>query len=189
MSSHHIVREKQEPALLLLSLDNFSEELLGQLLEWSPTVMTTPAVAEQINAYEIKIDIIIADEIDMDLQSDIKQIPQKGASQTGAALNYLIRNEYKAVNMVTDVVELDDLIPFASGINIVLYCGTQKIYAVRSGFSKWKPANENFKILSVPLNLQANGLRAAGDNEFMTVNDGFVSLEFDNELLFIAEEI
>jgi thiamine pyrophosphokinase len=60
----------------------FSEELLGQLLEWSPTVITTPLVAEQINAYEIKIDAIIADELDEVLQSDVKQIPQ-GAPQTG----------------------------------------------------------------------------------------------------------
>ena len=41
MSSHHIVREKQEPALLVLGLNNFSTELLGQLLEWNPTVITT----------------------------------------------------------------------------------------------------------------------------------------------------
>ncbi|MEB0250004.1 thiamine pyrophosphokinase, partial [Mucilaginibacter sp. 5B2] len=72
MSSHHIVREKQEPALLLLSLDNFSEELLGQLLEWSPTVIATPLIAEQMNSYEIKIDIIVADEIDKTLQSYIR---------------------------------------------------------------------------------------------------------------------
>ncbi|MFD2144372.1 hypothetical protein [Mucilaginibacter antarcticus] len=42
MSSHHIVREKQEPALLVLGLDGFDEEQLGQLLEWSPTLMAPP---------------------------------------------------------------------------------------------------------------------------------------------------
>jgi thiamine pyrophosphokinase len=86
MSSHHIVREKQEPALLVLGLNNFSEELLGQLLEWSPTVITTPLVAEQINIYEIKIDIIIADEIDESLQSDVKLIPQGNSTSVEAAL-------------------------------------------------------------------------------------------------------
>lgn len=189
MSSHHIVREKQEPALLLLSLNNFSEELLGQLLEWSPTVITTPLVAEQINAYEIKIDVIIADEIDEVLQSDIKQIPQNGASQTGAALKYLIQNDYKAVNVVADAVELEDFIPFAAQINIVIYSGNQKIYAVNSGFSKWKPAGENFQILSVHLNLQTSGLQTSGGNNFVTTTDGFISLKFDNELVFISEEI
>ncbi len=60
MSSHHIVREKQEPALLVLGLDSFSDELLGQLLEWSPTVIVTELTAERINAYGIKIDWIIS---------------------------------------------------------------------------------------------------------------------------------
>jgi len=189
MSSHHIVREKQEPALLLLSLDNFSEEFLGQLLEWSPTVITTPLVAEQINAYEIKIDIIIADALDEELQSDVKQIPQNGASQTEAALKYLIQNDYKAVNVVAETVDLTDFIAFAPLINIVIYSGNQKIYAVNSGFSKWKPAGENFQILSVHLNLQTSGLNDIGSNKFVTINDGFISLKFNNELLFISEDI
>jgi thiamine pyrophosphokinase len=189
MSSHHIVREKQEPALLLLGLNNFPEELLGQLLEWSPTVITTPLVAEQINAYEIKIDGIIADEPNEELQSDVKQIPQNGAPQTEAALKYLIQNDYKAVNVVTDIVNLPAFTPFAAQINIVIYSGDQKIYAVNSGFSKWKPAGENIRILSVHLNLQTSGLRANGSNKFVTTTDGFISLKFDNGFLFISEDI
>lgn len=189
MSSHHIVREKQEPALLLLGLNNFAEELLGQLLEWSPTIITTPLVAEQINAYEIKIDAIIADELDEVLQSDVKQIPQDGAPQTEAALKYLIQNDYKAVNVVTDVVDLAAFTPFAGQINIVIYSGNQKIYAVNSGFSKWKPAGEDFRILSVHLNLQTSGLQADGSNKFVTTTDGFISLKFDNGFLFISEDI
>lgn len=189
MSSHHIVREKQEPALLVLGLNNFSEELLGQLLEWSPTVITTPLVAEQINSYEIKIDIIIADEIDENLQSDIKQIPQGKASPIDAALNYLIQNEYKAVNIVTDDVKLGDFMAFANKINIVIYSEGQKIYAVNSGFSKWKPAGEDIRILSVYLNLQTSGLTAKGGNDFITTDDGFISLKFDGDMLFISEDI
>jgi thiamine pyrophosphokinase len=61
MSSHHIVREKQEPALLVLGMDNFSDELLGQLLEWSPTVIATEIMAEKLNANGIKIDCVIVD--------------------------------------------------------------------------------------------------------------------------------
>ena len=60
MSSQRIVRAKQEPALLILSLNNFGDEELGQLLEWSPTLIATPAVAEQLVVYGIKVDLIIA---------------------------------------------------------------------------------------------------------------------------------
>ena len=55
MSSHHIVREKQEPALLVLGLDSFPAELLGQLLEWNPTVIATQLTAKSLNDYGIKI--------------------------------------------------------------------------------------------------------------------------------------
>lgn len=54
MSSHHIVREKQEPALLVLSMDAFDEEMLGQLLEWSPTVICSTGTAEKLDASGIK---------------------------------------------------------------------------------------------------------------------------------------
>jgi thiamine pyrophosphokinase len=189
MSSHHIVREKQEPALLLLGVNNFSDELLGQLLEWSPTVIATPLVAEQINSYEIKIDVIIADEIGESLQLDIRQIPQGDAGPVEAVLNYLIKNEYKAVNVVTDEVRLEDFIPFANTINIVIYSESVKIYAVKPGFTKWKPAGEIIRILSVYLNLQTSGLIAKGDNTFVTMNDGFINLNFDDDLIFISEDI
>ncbi len=72
MSSHHIVREKQEPALLVLGLDNFPNELLGQLLEWSPTVITTSQTAEKLIVNGIKIDWIITDGDEDISQSDVK---------------------------------------------------------------------------------------------------------------------
>jgi thiamine pyrophosphokinase len=62
MSSHHIVREKQEPALLVLSLTDFSFELLGQLLEWSPTLIAITETAIQLHENQIKVDWLIANE-------------------------------------------------------------------------------------------------------------------------------
>src|ERR1022692_4672005 len=102
MSSHHIVREKQEPALLLLGLDNFADELLGQLLEWSPTVITTPQTAEKLIVYGIKIDWIITNEESDVPQSDVKLMSSGDGNLTDAALKYLSTNEYQSVNIVTD---------------------------------------------------------------------------------------
>jgi len=59
MSSHHIVREKQEPALLILELGLFEEEHLGQLLEWSPTVLVNDASAEKLHSLGIKFDMLL----------------------------------------------------------------------------------------------------------------------------------
>jgi len=187
MSSHHIVREKQEPALLILGLDSFSDELLGQLLEWSPTMIVTPATAEKVHAFGIKIDWIITDRINLQLQSDIKLMPAGNDTETEAAIKYLITHGYSAVNIITDELQLKDYLFYTDKINMVIYYRNQKIYAVSSGFSKWKPAGETIQIISEPLRLCINGLDPLDNNQFKTTHDGFFSLQFNQPYLFIAE--
>jgi len=189
MSSHHIVREKQEPALLVLGLDSFSDELLGQLLEWSPTVIVTQLTAEKLNAYGIKIDWIITNEGDESLQSDIRLMPAGNDTSTEAAFKYLITHNYSAVNIITDELELKDYLFYADKINMVIYHGNKKVYAVHSGFSKWKPVGETIELLSVPQQFHSSGLEVMHNYSFKTTHDGFFSLHFDQPFLFIAEEL
>ncbi|MBE9585680.1 thiamine diphosphokinase [Mucilaginibacter sp. JRF] len=189
MSSHHVVREKQEPALLVLGLNNFSDELLGQLLEWSPTVIATPDTAEQLNAFGIKIDWLITDDATVDLQSDVKLMPAGADDAAVAALKFLVTHGYPAVNIVTDEVQLKDFMFFADKINLVVLSGGQRIYAIPSGFNKWKPAGQVIRLLSHPNELHTGGLEAIGGGNYKTTHDGFISLQFDLPQLFIAEEI
>lgn len=189
MSSHHIVREKQEPALLALGLDTFDPELLGQLLEWSPTVICTPATAEQINAYGIKIDIVIADEPEPGMQSDVKLIPTGNGDIIRAALDYLIASGYGAVNIITDEFVLADFEAHADKINLVIFCGERKIFPVTSGFKKWKPAGEMVELLSAPSGLKTEGLNQVSDGVYQTALDGFYTLQFSQAFLFIAEQL
>lgn len=189
MSSHHIVREKQEPALLVLGMDNFDNEQLGQLLEWSPTLITTPITAEKLNVQGIKIDWIITDETENNLQSDIKNLPVGAKTVIAAAMGHLIEKGYPAVNVVTDDFELTEYLPFADKINLVIFYQQQKTYAVTSGFSKWKPGGEEIRILSKTNQLRTTGLEKQGDNAFKTLSDGFFSLSFDEPFLFISEKL
>ncbi|MFD2872750.1 thiamine pyrophosphokinase [Mucilaginibacter ximonensis] len=189
MSSHHIVREKQEPALLLLSLNGFDDEQLGQLLEWSPTVFTTPLVAEQLNAFGIKIDWIVGDDAAADIQSDIRYLKSNGKPASVAAFDYLVDKNYPAVNIVTAEFVLDDYLPYMQNITLVVFCRQKKIYGIESGFSKWKPAGDIIEIISNPENLETKGLVKTDQNIFKTAADGFFSLTFDNKLLFIAESL
>lgn len=189
MSSHHIVREKQEPALLILSLDGFSEELLGQLLEWSPTVIVTPSTAEKVHAYGTKIDWLLTDGITSELQLNVKMLPAGNDSFVEAALKYLIAHGYHAVNVVTDHFELKDYLFYIDKITLVIYYGHQKIYAISSGFSKWKPAGEVIHLITRPKVLTYSGLKALGNNKFQTMHDGFLSMRFPQPFIFIAEEV
>jgi thiamine pyrophosphokinase len=189
VSSHHIVREKQEPALLVLGLQSFPFELLGQLLEWNPTVITTQQTADLLNDNGIKIDWIITNDTHQPLQSDIKQMPAGNDTPAEAALKYLVTHNYPAVNIITDDLQLKDYLFFADKINLVIFHADQKIYAVNSGFSKWKPAGEKIEILTPPHELNYNGLELADKHSYTTTHDGFFSLQFDQPLLFIAESL
>ncbi len=189
MSSHHIVREKQEPALLILGLDNFSDELLGQLLEWSPTVMVTELIAEKLNAYGIKIDWVIADCATDEIQSDTKLLLLKYNSLIKTAFEFLVANNYSAVNVVTDKLDLNDYLPYRDKINLVIFYNYKKIYAVNSGFSKWKPKGEPVELFASPKDLQTIGLENIGENHLTTTADGIFSINFDEPFLFIAESL
>ena len=186
MSSHHIIREKQEPALLVLSMDNFDDELFGQLLEWSPTVMAVGAVAEKLNAYGIKVDWIIGDMPD-DIQSDVKILQVDGEPVVKAALAYLVGNSYPSVNVVTDEVVLDDYRDFIDRINLVILSANEKIYPVHSGFSKWKPAGDMVTLPDHLGKIEAEGLKLVAGNRYQTVTDGFFTLRFDGPPIFITE--
>lgn len=188
MSSHHVVREKQEPALVVLGLAGFNPELLGQLLEWSPTVIATRQTAPLLNESSIKVDCILSDE-GYHEQRDVKTISPGTDSAAEAALKYLVTNGYPAVNLITDTLQLKDYLFYADKISLVIFYNGQKIYAVNSGFSKWKPAGEMIEVLTHPNELHCNGLEPLGRHRFRTTADGFFSLKFDKPFLFIAEQL
>ncbi len=189
MSSHHIVREKQEPALLVLGLDDFPHELLGQLLEWSPTVITTPQTAEKLVSFGIKIDWIITNGQGDVQQSDVKLMSFLDDNITEAALKFLASNEYPAVNIITDDLKLKDYEPFADKLDLVIFHQNKKIYPVDPGFNKWKPAGEIIELLSPATGFHFNGLKKIADHQYKTTHDGFFNLDFNEPFLFIAEYI
>jgi len=61
MSSHHIVRDDQEPALIIANGAECSMELLGQLLEWSPVVIVLDNAIDRVLQLDIKIDVLLGD--------------------------------------------------------------------------------------------------------------------------------
>jgi thiamine pyrophosphokinase len=188
MSSHHIVREKQEPALLVLDLNHFTDDELGQLLEWSPTLIVTPPVAEQLAVYGIKIDYVITDHPADIPQSDVKAIPTGSSSELESALNFLTVKGYPAVNVVTNDFDLNVYEQYAEQINLVIFFNREKIYQVKSGFKKWKPVNEIIRIITPGVSVKTEGLQQIQPRQYQTLSDGFFSLTFESLYIFIAEE-
>ncbi|MDN3587806.1 thiamine pyrophosphokinase [Pedobacter aquatilis] len=186
MSSHHIVKEKQEPALYIDELGNFNEELLGQLLEWSPTLVVNYSSYEKIFSLGLKVDVIV-NAPEMETQENTKVI-QGPADDLMVAINYLVGEKYPAVNVITTKFDLEKFAGFEEDINIVVFTEKAKHYPIKSGFSVWKPAGSEF-LIHGDRYLEVTNLTQNDDEVFEVVNDGFVEFTFSGTPIFISEPL
>lgn len=188
MSSHHIVKEKQEPALYIHNMDNFDEEYLGQILEWSPTVIVNGSIYEKIVSLGLKVDVIVNAPEGLLTQENTKFILGPG-DEYNTVMNYLISEKYAAVNVIDIDKALADLAFYLQKINIVMFSATEKSYAVKSGFKVWKPAGFVF-IIDLVSYFEASNLMQTEEREFIVVEDGFVDFTFTTaEYLFLTERL
>jgi uncharacterized Rossmann fold enzyme len=61
MSSHHFVRDGQEPALIIANGAECDSELLGQLLEWNPYVLVLDGALQRVLDMNIRVDAVLGD--------------------------------------------------------------------------------------------------------------------------------
>lgn len=185
MSSHHIIREKQEPALYIHHLGNFDEENLGQLLEWSPAILVAASEYEKALSLGIKIDVVIGVADQLEIQENTKFI-YAGVENLPSVVKYLIAEDYPAVNIISNENKFDDLADYLPEINIVLFTETEKTYAVKPGFSIWKPKGSIFHIDIISY-FETSNLKPEDNGDFVVINDGFVTFTFTTDYLFLSE--
>jgi len=155
MSSHHIVRDEQEPALIIFNSD-FDDQTVHGLLEWSPTVITKSDLVAALLPYGFKIDIVIGSTTEKDqVMSQLEhQQPFKYLSKNSCdedllqAFYFLTASKYKAVNLLlpAKAETLSFVNPFLDQLDLVFYDqGFKWIYSKSTTFRKWLPANSLLK--------------------------------------------
>ena len=147
MSSHHIIREDQEPALLIMDPHAAPIERVQELLEWSPTVVVAEAALPDVLSWGIKVDVVIASAssiqvltISLQDQFPLKLIPfQEDGEALSTALYFLIASKQKAVNIVS-AADLKTYEQFSS-LDMNVLRGNKRWSFIRSGnYEKWLPA-------------------------------------------------
>ncbi|EFK59987.1 thiamine diphosphokinase [Sphingobacterium spiritivorum] len=189
MSSHHIVRENQEPALLIDVLDAIDEESLGQLLEWSPTLISSDASYDVLESLGIKVDILFLHDsvYDIDIQEHTRIFPVE-QSYISSALQYLVENGHRAVNVITDHIPFELLLSYADNLDMVIISTTKRTVLVKSPYEKWKSQGEILRVVGSD-QIHTSGLTLIGDNRYKTSAEGFFKIEFEEPTyLFIEEE-
>ena len=161
MSSHHVVREAQEPALLILQSSALSYDHISPLLEWSPTILVTAEALPQVLEHGIKIDAVICRREE---QNEISTLIQEQEPVTlislaeeqdilSAALSFLMQHQHVAVNILTSINSAgreeikSQLIEQELKLNVVLLDEKFKSALYRSGkFVKWLPSGEIIRL-------------------------------------------
>jgi thiamine pyrophosphokinase len=175
MSSHHIIRDKQEPALIIANGESCSMDLLEQLLEWSPTVIVLDGALDRVMSLGIKVDVWLGDfdhaqEPRADLEAyPLKKVvaPDQNKTDLEKAFEYLLAEGYPAVNVVWATgLRMDhtlnnfhSLVRYGREIKIVFFDDFSTTYLLPTHFEKWYPAGTPLSLIPYGL---ANGVKSEG---------------------------
>jgi|DEB19_MinimDraft_2_1074335.scaffolds.fasta_scaffold15902_2 thiamine pyrophosphokinase len=217
MSSHHIVRDEQEPALIIANGQSCSFELMGQLLEWSPVVMVLDGAIHRVLELGIKLDIVLGDfdktenweELLANQQPvQVVHTPDQNKTDLEKGLDFLIAKGHKAVNILWatgkradhHINNLSTLAKYKDQITIVMLDDHSRIFNLPNQFTKWYTANQNISL--IPLGsvygLTTKGLTYNLQNEDLhlgqrtsssnkTEEDGLIAINFDSGNLLLME--
>ncbi|MFM7019056.1 thiamine diphosphokinase [Flavobacterium sp.] len=166
MSSHHIVRDDQEPALIIANGAPCSFDLLGQLLEWSPIVVVLDNAIDRVLQLDIKVDVLLGDfdgDFDPEIYKEkqypleIVHTPNQEKTDLEKALDYLVEKGHKAVNIVWatgkradhTLANITNIVSYRNKIKIVIIDDHSKIFLLPKRFEKWYTANTPISLIPV----------------------------------------
>lgn len=180
MSSHHIVRENQEPALLIANARAISFEKIQELLEWMPIVVVLYTEVEEVIAWGIKIDVVIVPALDIDKWNDrlMDQLPVRIISfdpeDDPIAAGVLFLNSIKAtainclLNASSELAGFDPSLP----LDIEAFIENTLWRFIRKGnYEKWLPAETALLLYPVEM---SNEFDAFVSGQYVTSEDGIV---------------
>jgi hypothetical protein len=195
VSSHHFVKEGQEPALFIL--EAFSLEAVEPLLEWASLVVVSENVVVEVLRWGIKIDVVVAKKEHIaQLDSQLSdQGPVKFLDYTGDLMStvfeFLIEENQSAVTIVSN--SYDDVInasqSFGKKLNISILTTTIRwSYIAGAHFKKWFPENSTLLIqASASVHLFDPSEKLISDR-IITTGDGIISLE-SSEGFWVGEQV
>ncbi|WP_224995389.1 hypothetical protein [Cesiribacter sp. SM1] len=161
MSSHHIVRDEQEPALLLWQPGQLSFEQAGQLLEWSPRVVVHQPALQEALTWGIKLDAVCTAPGDMpevvaavEHQQPVSILTLPGHNALQAVLQWLKDKQQASLYLIADAsadnfLLLRQLEPLQQLAQIqVISQGWRYSYFKLGQAQKWLPTSSILKTIA-----------------------------------------
>lgn len=217
MSSHHIVRDDQEPALIIANGGACSDELLGQLLEWSPYVMVLDGALSRVSQLGIKVDAVLGDfdslsqpdtHIAMQQPIEVIQAPDQNKTDLEKGIEWLIQKGHRAINLAWatglradhHLNNLYTLAKYKNNASLVMVDDFSKIFPLKPEFTKWYPAGTNLSLMPIgkvegvvtqglayPLQNEVLEAGSRSGSSNVTSGDGIVSIKHQSGHLLLME--
>jgi thiamine pyrophosphokinase len=159
MSSHHFVKEDQEPALIISDATAVPFEKIQELLEWSPTVIVIEPALRMVLSWGIKIDVAVVSTSSLEHrkkllheQGPLKLLSYSEEEPITTAFYFLLaakqRSTYLAASWDKDLSSL--ITPFQDRLSVLVMAGSIRWSFIPSGkFEKWMPVNSPVEIFSL----------------------------------------
>lgn len=217
MSSHHIVRDDQEPALIIANGEACSKELMGQLLEWSPIVIVLDSAIDRVLELGIKVDVLLGDfdrgldaekYREMQYPIEIVYTPDQEKTDLEKAFDFLIDRNIPAVNVIWatgrradhTITNVTNIVRFRDKLKIVILDDYSKIFLLPQKFEKWYPAQTPISLIPIgkvsgirttnlkyPLNDEELHIGYRTGSSNEVLNDGIVVIEHREGDLLMME--
>jgi thiamine pyrophosphokinase len=188
MSSHHVIRDEQEPALIIANGESCSFELMGELLEWSPLVVVLDSAIHRVLELNIKVDVLLGDfDRDFDAEKvreqqypiEIVHTPDQDKTDLEKAFEYLIKRGFPAVNVVWatgrradhTITNITNIVRFREQLKIVILDDYSKIFLLPQNYEKWYPKGTPISLIPIGKvdGITTKNLKYSLDNESLTM--------------------
>jgi thiamine pyrophosphokinase len=198
MSSHHIVRDEQEPAVLITEINKRYWPSIQQLLGWVPTVVVVEQCVDEVLLSGIKIDVVICKQANLPTlqkhlldQQPIQFILQTNKTVIATAIDYLIERAYRGVNIFGGFDQQQST-AINNHITAIWYdINFRYILSNNKQFQKWMVKDHSFRIGSIEKNQSfklVNIEKSAGDGHYICTSDGTIVIQ-SNANFWLGESL
>lgn len=151
MSSHHFVKEQQEPAVFILNTAGISFDAVSPLLEWVPTVLIAQECVDVVLSWGIKIDVILATaEFQrtnfhlLEEQYPVRFLTVSQSDPLEEGIHFLLASQHNGVHLVGfDPINLESLHSKIALLDLTILDEEWKYFPVKEGkFKKWFATSE-----------------------------------------------
>lgn len=208
MSSHHIVRDQQEPAVVIHRLEHFPIPILHALLEWSPTVVCCEPSIDFYIQQGLKLDVALLHNLNYEFwknkleeQQPIQTIAISDCEFLTTGLTLLKKSNHKSANIVSERSALFEVVQsclqWVPDMDVVIFTEAHRHVLHRfETFKKWLPARTDIFISEVnnSTHFTTTGFEANLTNDSLaheihltTKQDGEVTIRSNNTPFLVSE--